>query len=721
MIKNLKGCNALVTGAGGGLGGYICRALAAQGVNLAVADRPGTDLNALLKDLRASGVRAEPVFADLGSPAEAKTLVAKAEAALGPLDILVNNAGLEGGGPFERLDPENLERTVNVNLMAVVLLTRAALPGMLERGRGHVVTISSIAGKMAMAYAAPYSATKSGVAALMRALSAELDDGRVGFSSIFPGPIADVGMAADLLGSKKTWGPMRPPGQVGDAVVRAIREGRAEVIVSSTPTRLPALLHAVAPELAIRFMRGVPKKVTLRAVRAAGRLWASCRAEFETENLMRIPAPALLAAMVVSLAGCGSSSGGGISVADGRDTGISKDCAAAAAAAADFYLPPEPLPPGRPGDVLRCQESYTTLLSAVAKGTRIMYLSTDVHGAPIAVTGAVFEPLAPWSGPGERPLVGYTVGTHGQGDQCAPSRLLADVAHVDPLDPMLEYEATHMLDMLAQGWAIVVTDYQGLGTPGHHAWLSRAAEAHANIDAVRAARRLPGTGIPADGPLAFGGYSQGGNAAGATAELLSSYGPELHPVGIYVGAPPRDIPEQAQYIDGGLASGYMGYYLNGLAANYPEVEAVLDERLNDAGKTLLRDVAGQCLFGTSLAYGYRQDSSFTVSGESFSELLQSDELRDLVARDHLGNVAPSMPVLLATGSNDEVVPPAGVRQLFADWCARGATAELYDLPLPLIPIGSGAGHVANYPIAHAKARGWLQDRFAGVPAASTCP
>jgi short-subunit dehydrogenase len=265
-----------VTGAAGGLGGYIARALAAEGVNLALSDLPGADLELLLADVRAAGVQAVPVAADLSVASEAKDLVAAAEAALGPIDILVNNAGLEGGGPFEQLDFDELEKTINVNLLAVVLLTRAALPGMLERGNGHVVTISSVAGKMALAYLAPYSATKYGVAALMRALAAELDDGRVGFSTIFPGAISKVGMAAAGVDAGTTGARARlvsrPPEKVGEAVVSAIRDGRAEVVVSAQPVKLPAALHAVAPGLAIRLMRGAPKKTMTRSLRALGRM-----------------------------------------------------------------------------------------------------------------------------------------------------------------------------------------------------------------------------------------------------------------------------------------------------------------------------------------------------------------------------------------------------------------------------------------------------------------
>ena len=169
----LRGRNALVTGAGGGLGGYIARALAGQGVNLALSDLPSAPVDELLEELRGHGVRAEAVAADLRDREQLEGLVGKAEEAIGPLDILVNNAGLEFGGSYLGTTADELEAILDVNLLATMVLTREALPGMRERGRGHVVNTASLAGKAPVAYLASYCATKHGVVGFTHALRQE--------------------------------------------------------------------------------------------------------------------------------------------------------------------------------------------------------------------------------------------------------------------------------------------------------------------------------------------------------------------------------------------------------------------------------------------------------------------------------------------------------------------------------------------------------------------
>jgi Secretory lipase len=117
---------------------------------------------------------------------------------------------------------------------------------------------------------------------------------------------------------------------------------------------------------------------------------------------------------------------------------------------------------------------------------RIMYRSTDVHGNPMAVTGTYFEPHNDWPGGGPRPLIVYGPGTQGQGDQCAPSRQFNQGIHWRPyLDLAFNYEELFVSTMVARGFAIVMTDYQGLGTPGLHTYVNRVAQGNAMLDAAR--------------------------------------------------------------------------------------------------------------------------------------------------------------------------------------------------------------------------------------------
>jgi len=258
-VKELRGRNALVTGAGGGLGAYIARALAGEGVNLALTDLPEASVDGLSAELRTRGVQVEHAPSDLTHRDERRRLATWAEEALGPVDILVNNAGVEFGGPFLESDAEAVELTVSVNLLATMDLTRLLVPGMEERGRGHVVNIASLAGKLPPAQLASYAASKHGVVGFTAALRAELGDGPVGFSAICPGFVSRVGMYGRLEpylegASENPMGTV-PPEDVGRAVVRAIREDRGEIVVNRRPVKPLILLHGVAPALMARLGR----------------------------------------------------------------------------------------------------------------------------------------------------------------------------------------------------------------------------------------------------------------------------------------------------------------------------------------------------------------------------------------------------------------------------------------------------------------------------------
>ena len=271
-MEQLRGRNALVTGAGGGLGAYIARALAGEGVNLAVTDLPGSSVDGLSAELRTRGVQVEHAPADLTDRDERRRLASWAADALGPIDILVNNAGVEFGGPFLDTSPEQLELTVAVNLLAVMDLTRLLLPGMLDRHRGHVVSMASLAGKIPPPQLASYGATKHGVVGFTGALRAELADEPVGFSAICPGFVGRVGMFGRLEpyieGGSVPMGTI-PPERVGDAVVRAIREDVGEIVLNRRPVKPLILLNAIAPGAATRLARLRPIRESMERMRKA--------------------------------------------------------------------------------------------------------------------------------------------------------------------------------------------------------------------------------------------------------------------------------------------------------------------------------------------------------------------------------------------------------------------------------------------------------------------
>ena len=165
----------------------------------------------------------------------------------GTVDVLVANAGLPGSGDLDSFSPEEIDRALDVNLRAPMQLTRAMLPGMVERGRGHVVFISSLSGKIPAAGSSVYGATKFGLRGFGASLHDELHGTGVGASTVFPGFISDAGMFADSGVKLPTGIGTKPPEDVADAVVEAIEKNRVEIDVAPVAVRATGKLAGLAP------------------------------------------------------------------------------------------------------------------------------------------------------------------------------------------------------------------------------------------------------------------------------------------------------------------------------------------------------------------------------------------------------------------------------------------------------------------------------------------
>jgi short-subunit dehydrogenase len=240
----IRGRSVLVTGATGGLGQAIARRLAAEGGSLTLTGRRADVLEPF-----ADEVGGTAIIADL-SVAEDVARVADIE-----VDILVANAGLPGVGELESFSEAQIDRVLDVNLRAPVVLARRLGERMLERGRGHIVLISSLSGKSATPLSSLYNATKFGLRGFALALRQDWEPRGVGVSSVNPGPIADAGMFHDGGGTLPAGLRPRTPEHVANAVVRAIRGNRAEVDVAGPAVRAGAWLSQIAPQTAARLGR----------------------------------------------------------------------------------------------------------------------------------------------------------------------------------------------------------------------------------------------------------------------------------------------------------------------------------------------------------------------------------------------------------------------------------------------------------------------------------
>jgi 3-oxoacyl-[acyl-carrier protein] reductase len=180
----LDGKGALVTGASGGIGGAIARALHARGAAVTLAGRNASALTALAGAL---GERAHTVEADLADPAAGDALVKAAESAMGRLDILVNNAGLTRDGLMMRMKDDDWQAVIDVNLAAAFRLTRAALRGMMRQRFGRIVTITSVVGHTGNPGQANYAASKAGLVGMTKALAAEVASRNITVNCVAPG------------------------------------------------------------------------------------------------------------------------------------------------------------------------------------------------------------------------------------------------------------------------------------------------------------------------------------------------------------------------------------------------------------------------------------------------------------------------------------------------------------------------------------------------------
>jgi short-subunit dehydrogenase len=267
---DIKSTTALVTGAAGGLGTAISRRLAQEGARVVLSGRNEAALRGLLAQLPGQGHAV--VTADLAQPGEAVALLQRAEAAAGPLDLVVNNAGVVLPAVYHDLEAAEVERMIALNLTAPMLLTHAAIPGMLERGRGHVVQIAAIGGVISTAYCEPYAATKGGLLRFNDSLRATYADAPIGFSAVCPGFTTGGGiysrMEAEGITSNVMLGTTTVE-KVANAVVNAVRHDRPRPLVNSRPLAPVAAISALAPRLGARLVERTGGNGVFRRVAAA--------------------------------------------------------------------------------------------------------------------------------------------------------------------------------------------------------------------------------------------------------------------------------------------------------------------------------------------------------------------------------------------------------------------------------------------------------------------
>ncbi|MFD3430764.1 alpha/beta fold hydrolase [Nocardia fluminea] len=354
-----------------------------------------------------------------------------------------------------------------------------------------------------------------------------------------------------------------------------------------------------------------------------------------------------------------------------------------------------------PGEVISVEPYSFRLVPVLPTPTRawkIHYHSTDALGRDDVVSGTLIVPED--SRTGIRPLLSYAVGTVGLGDQCAPSSTMTNGKAA---------EATAIAAALLKGWAVVVTDYPGLGTPGDHTYMVGRAEGAAVLDAARAAQSLPeaqSEGVTTASPVAIMGYSQGGQASSWAGEMVREYAPELRVRGVVTGGVPADLYADVQHKIGQGGNAALALMAAiGHDAAYPELD--LDSYLTPKGRAVVQRMRAGCVVENAAIGRETSLDDLLVRNP-----LDSPDWRQRFEDDRLGTRAPEYPVYLYHGTADEVVPIAMGESLRSEWCALGTVVQWQTYP--------AAGHGPAAIAGSAPAMDWLGDRLDGRAADSNC-
>jgi alpha-beta hydrolase superfamily lysophospholipase len=353
-----------------------------------------------------------------------------------------------------------------------------------------------------------------------------------------------------------------------------------------------------------------------------------------------------------------------------------------------FYDPPDPLPQAAPGTLI-----WSAPFKAIpgAQAWKVLYHSRAVNGADIAVSGVVVAPTdAPPSG--GRPVISWAHGTHGIADKCAPSRT-ADMVSLLP----------SIGKLVAQGYVVVATDYEGLGTPGPHPYLVGQSEAHGVLDIVKAAQQIRETG--ANDKTFVWGQSQGGQAALFAGELAPTYAPQLDVVGVVSGAPVTDATTMfpaAATIPDTLGFAVMGLY--GMQAAYPD--AKVSDVLTPAGLDTAKIIDQRCYGAVLSAFKKPVDQIIAHNPADVPPFPQ------IFASDTPGQTPTKAPMLVYQGASDDVVFKTFTDAYVKKACTLGNTIQYATF--------SGAGHYDENDIAQKDVLEWMQARLAGLAPPSTC-
>ena len=323
----------------------------------------------------------------------------------------------------------------------------------------------------------------------------------------------------------------------------------------------------------------------------------------------------------------------------------------------DFYATPADHP-GKPGVLLR-SEPFTRDVPEGATGWRILYTTSAADGSPATSSGIV---LTPDQGDTPRPVIAWAHGTTGWASHCAPTLL----------EHPFEAGAMPALEQVVdRGWALVATDYTGLGTPGPHPYLIGPGEGHSVLDGIRAAQQLTDADLAEE--TVVWGHSQGGHAALWTAQLAADYAPELDLLGIAALAPAADVPGLATGLpDAPLGELFASYVISAYASHYPEI--TLEGQVIPPARTLVREMSGRCLAEPSILASLVSALSLARDQSVYAAPPDQGALGERLAQNVPTGPFTS-PVLVAQGESDTLIRATTQQQYVARLCEDGNAVD----------------------------------------------
>jgi Secretory lipase len=404
-------------------------------------------------------------------------------------------------------------------------------------------------------------------------------------------------------------------------------------------------------------------------------------------------------------------------MAGGAVTAVTMGPAEAAPAAcnasdAAIYTPPASVS-GAPGTLLACEPVTLPEVpgNIPMNAWKVQYVSTNVHGAKIAVSGTVAVPTAPWPGPGPRPVIAFNPGTLGLGPQCAFSKQLAGAYQG-------EYEGDNIAAILQAGYAVAATDGIGYLNGQVHTYVVGKNAGHALLDIARTAFQVPGAGLSPAAKVGIWGYSEGGQASLWAAQLAASYAPDLNVAGAAAGGVPGDLKVTAAALNGGAFAGFGLDAVIGLHSAYPGMP--FNSLLNSAGVSAVSQAEGLCWVGTIAAFAFANIENYSTGhltlnqiyalhgpGGTWGKIVNSQKLGVGLGTTY----KVSFPVFQYRGLADEVIPASTEEAIRAAYCAAGIPTQWNTYP---------GDHILADTEAIGDVMSWFASRFAGLPAPSNC-